>query len=112
MKGLFELTPDSLNDLADEAISYIENFDIEPYRKEEYFFSILRLRKIKKTYYSCPFWHQEEEALINHFNKLKINADRARKSGDKIFMSELSYTNIVMLINGNDRANPVFIRNY
>jgi len=112
MKGLFELSPSSAIGLAIDAIEYMNNFDIEPYKQTEERFSFLKLRKVKTTYYNCPFWYQEKEALILHFEKIKASAERAAKNGDKIFLSELSYTNSVMLINGNDRANPIYIRNY
>lgn len=113
MKGLIEINSEVLQGVCEDALYYIEHFDIEPYKKIECKFSILKLKKIEKiTYCGLPFWYGYKNSLISHFNKLLQNAKHAKNKNIKIYISELSYTNTVMLINGNKEANPIYITNY
>ena len=109
MRGLIKVHHDALIGLCDDAISYINNFDIEPYAEKKIVRHWFKKKEIKH-YSGLPHWYSYKNALINHFEKLKANSGYSKDI--EIWLSELSYTNMVMLVNGNRRANPIFILDY
>ena len=114
MKGLIKVNPQGLIDLTRDICIYMDDFNIDPYKKTENRFSFLSMRKIENiTYYSnCPFWYQYKGALKKHLFKLKNMAENAIKNNDEIWLSELSYCHLVMLSNGDKHANPIYIMDY
>lgn len=113
MKGLVKVTPESLMDLARECAEFMQNFDKEKYAKKQMQWSWRKFKKIEWTVYGgLPFWHQYRHGLLPHLKDLSNMAKRAKESGDEIWLSELSYKNMVMLANGDKHANPIYIMNY
>lgn len=113
MKGLIKVTPESLIKITDECCIYMRNFNIEPYKTIEYRFVWRKLKKVPFNVYSgLPFWYQHKHALFVHMHKLHDVADNSIKTGDEIYLSQMSYTHLVMLANGDKHANPIYIMNY
>lgn len=113
MKGLVKLTPESALQLSKECCEYMQNFDIEPYRKTENRFVFSKMQKVPITIYcGLPHWHQYMSNLIRHMSEIRLMAENAKKHNDEIWISELSYKNIVLLKNGDKYANPIYILNY
>lgn len=113
MRGLVKVNPDSLVSLVKDCCEYMHNFDKSKYAKKEMQWSWRKFKKIEVTVYSgLPFWHQYMYGLFPHFKKLSEMAERAKINNDEIWLSELSYKNMVLLANGNKHANPVYIMNY
>lgn len=113
MKGLVKVNPQGLIDITKKICIFMDNFDIEPYKTIERRFSLLKMRKVDHIVYSgCPFWYQYRNALKEHLFKLKNMAENSIINNDEIWLSELSYCNLVMLSRGDKDANPIFIINY
>lgn len=113
MKGLVKVTPDSLNEIIYKIHNVMESFNKKDYTEKEMRWSWREFKKIEWTCYSgLPFWYQYKDSLVNHLQKLKSNASHAQRTGDEIWLSELSYTNLVMLANGDKHANPIYIMDY
>ncbi|MBO5631467.1 MAG: hypothetical protein J5965_20560 [Aeriscardovia sp.] len=112
MKGLVKVSPQGLIDTTKKVCAYMDNFDIEPHKYTEKKFSIFKMKYVERTYYDCPFWHQYRNSLKEHLFKLKNMAENAIVNDDELWLSELSYCNLVMLSKGDKNANPIFIMNY
>ena len=113
MKGLIKVNPEGLIDLTRCICIYMDDFNIDPYKRVKNRFSFLKMRKIENVIYSgCPFWYQYKSALKKHLLELKRMAENAVKNNDEIWLSELSYCHLVMLSNGDKYANPIYIMNY
>lgn len=113
MKGLVKVTPDSIDSIIDKIVAVVDSFNKEDYAHKEMRWSWSKFKKIEWTVYSrMPFWYQYKDGLISHLQKLKSNASHARKTGDEIWLSELSYTHLIKMSDGNRDANPIYIINY
>lgn len=113
MKGLVKVTPASLLDLVQSCSEYMRSFDKEKYATRELKWSWLKFKKIERSFYSgLPFWHQYRDGLLPHIKELSDMAKRAERTGDEIWLSELSYCHLVKLANGDKHANPIYIMNY
>ena len=113
MKGLVKLTPESALQLSKECVEYMQDFDIEPYKTTEHVFNLFKMRKSKRVIYNgLPFWHQYKNGLIRHMSELRLMAENAKKHNDEVWLSELSYKNMVLLKDGDEHANAVYILNY
>lgn len=113
MKGLVEIQPEALIKLAGDCAKHIAEFDISPFLKVERRFRLLKMRYENVNVYSgLPSWYQYQESLCDHLNTMIDNAVRAHKDGTKLWLSELSYTHLVKLANGDKHANPIYIMNY
>ena len=114
MKGLVKLTPESLIDLNNKCINYIQDFDLytEENKRTMQKFSWSKLRKIDHVYYDAPFWYQYKSGLVDHFYGLYKMYCQAVENNDEIWLSELSYKHMCLLKDGSDKANPIFIMNY
>ena len=113
MKGLVKLTPESLISLTTECMDYIDDFDIEPYKKTELRWSWSEFKKVSVNCYSgLPFWYQYKGALQRHFYELYKVYENAEKHNDEVWLSELSYKNMCLLKSGDKHANPIYIMNY
>lgn len=113
MNGLVKVTPESLISLIEYCMDYMGDFDIanQPKIKRE-FWSWSKFRFIEEFGYKAPSWYGYKKSLTNHFHELHDMALNARKFNDEIWLSELSYKNMVLLKNGNEDANPIYIMNY
>jgi hypothetical protein len=113
MKGLVKVNPKGLIELLINITTMMHDFDIELYKTVEKRFSILKMRKVEHIVYSdCPFWYQYRNDLKDHFRNMYAMAERAAINNDELWLSELSYCNMVMLANGDKHANPIYIMNY
>lgn len=113
MKGLVKVTPDSLINLIEYCMDYMGDFDPTIYPRTEYKkWSWSKLKWIDSSCLILPSWHGYKSSLTRHFHELHDMALNAGKNGDEIWLSELSYKNMVLLKNGNEDANPIFIMNY
>lgn len=113
MKGLIKVTPDSLDKIIDDIYQVMESFNKDDYASKELKWSWRKFKKIEWTCYGgLPFWYQYKNSLIEHLQELKRNALHAKKHGDEIWLSELSYTHLLKMANGDKHANPIYIMNY
>lgn len=113
MKGLIKLTPESLIDLTNGCRDFISNFDKSIYLTKKKVWSWKKLRKVEVYVYSgLPFWYQYKDSLKDHFYELYKVYEQASKFGDEIWLSELAYTHMCLLRDGNRHANPIFIMKY
>lgn len=113
MNGLVNVTPESLINLIECCMDYMRNFNVENCEKYTYkTWSWIGFKWTEHAIYDAPFWYGYKESLVRHFHELHDMALNARKFGDEIWLSELSYKNMVLLKNGNDDANPIYITNY
>lgn len=113
MKGFIRLTPLSLMDITNDCCVYIRDFDLKSQPEISYKeWSWLKMRNIEKHYFDAPHWYAYKAALIRHMNELHQLAEQANKNSDEIWLSELSYKNMVLLKNGDKYANPVYIMSY
>lgn len=107
MQGFLEVDPKSLTHLATQCITYIHEFDKTPYKAKEITIHPLKMKITERIVYSgLPAWYQEKYALLRHFEKLIEKAELSESTGDKLFISEPFYRNVLMLVNGNINANP------
>lgn len=112
MKGLVKVTPQSLIELTDKCCQYMNGFNKESCKTLEIKFSWLKMKNITNVVYYPPFWYSYRNSLYRHMHHLHDIADNAIKTGDEIWISQLSYTNMVLLSNGDKNANPIFITDY
>jgi len=113
MQGLVKATPDSIDKIVDDIHRTMGEFNKCDYARTTLKFSWKKLRKVEYTHYPrLPFWYQYRESLVDHLQALKINASNARKNGDEIWLSEISYTHLLKLASGNRDANPIYIISY
>ena len=113
MKGLVKVTHESMADLIERVSGVIIEFKKEDYARKEMKWSWRKFKIIEWTIYSrMPFWYQHKDSLIDHLHKLKTMQYQSQKSGDEIWMSELSYCHLLKMANGDRDANPIFIMNY
>lgn len=112
MKGMIKMTPESLIELTDKCCQYMNGFNKESCKQVESKFSWWKLRNITKVIYYPPFWYGYRHSLHRHMHHLHDIADNAAKTGDEIWLSQLSYTNMVLLSKGDENANPIFIMDY
>ncbi len=113
MKGLIEIKSEALIKLAGECAKHIANFDMSPYLVVERRLKLFKMRYEEVRVYSgLPSWHQYQDSLCDHLNTLIDNAVRANEDNTKLWLSELSYTHLVKLANGDNQANPIYIMNY
>lgn len=113
MKGLIKVTPESLFELARKSEQYMQSFDKEKFSTNETRWSWRKFKKIDVTVYSeLPFWYAYKIELIMHMKSLSDMAYRSIKTGDEIWLSELSYCHLVKLSNADETANPIYIIDY
>lgn len=94
-------------------MDYVNDFDIEPFKKIENKWSWAEFKKADyEIYRDLPSWYQYKSALKSHFYKLYKIYEQANKRGDEIWLSELSYSNMCLLKDGHREANPLYIMNY
>jgi hypothetical protein len=113
MNGLIKVTPESLISLIEYCMDYMSDFNIanQPKIKRECW-SWSKFRFIEEFGYKAPCWYGYKKSLTRHFHELHDMALNTIKYGDEIWLSELSYKNMVLLKNGNEDANPIYIMNY
>lgn len=113
MKGLVKVTPASLNEIIDSIHLVMSSFNKDEYATKEMRWSWCNFKKVEWTCYSgLPFWYQYRNNLVLHLQKLKSNSSHAERTGDEIWISELSYSHLLMLSNGDKGANPIYIMDY
>lgn len=113
MNGLIKVTPESLISLIKYCMDYMGDFKLEDCEKRNYkTWSWSKFKWIEDSSYKSHFWYGYKKPLTRHFHELHDMALNARKNGDEIWLSELSYKNMVLLKNGNEYANPIYIMNY
>ena len=113
MKGLVKITPKSLNEIIDSIHGVMESFDKDKYATKELIWSWRKFKKVEWTCYKgMPFWYQYKDSLMAHLKKLRTNSSHAERTGDEIWISELSYSHLLLLSNGDKHANPIYIMNY
>ena len=113
MNGLVKVTPNSLINLTDECCVYMRNFKLEDCEKRTYkTWSWICFGWVDDFIYKTPFWYDYKDSLIKHMHHLHDIADNSNKFSDEIWLSEISYKNMVLLKNGNKDANPIYIINY
>lgn len=113
MNGLIKVTPESLIQLTDDCCIYMREFKLQDCEKQIYkTWSWVCFGWIENISYKAPFWYGYKKSLHQHMHHLHDMADNAKKTGDEIWLSELSYKNMVLLKNGNEDANPIYIMNY
>lgn len=113
MKGLIKLTPESLISLVNDCKKYVDEFDPSFYLTKEKRWSWRHFKTIEFNVYSgLPFWYQYRDSLKDNFYELYKIYEQASKFGDEIWLSELAYTHMCLLRDGNRHANPIFIMEY
>ena len=113
MNGLVKVTPESLISLTDDCCTYMRKFKLEDCEQQIYkTWSWIAFGWIEGFSYKSPFWYGYKNRLNKHMHELHDVADQALNTGDEIWLSELSYKNMVLLKNGNEDANPIYIMNY
>ena len=113
MKGLVKVTPESLCEIIDKIHFVMGSFDTSIYVEKKMIWSWTNFKKVEWICYSgMPFWYQYREPLTSHLQKLKQMESRSRQFGDEIWLSELSYCHLIMMSNGEKRANPIYIMDY
>lgn len=113
MKGLVKVTPESMAQMLEDIKEIMSYLDISAYSETEMVWSWLKFKKIKKTYYNgAPFWYQYRESLIKHLFDLEKMCIQSLKTGDEIWISELSYCHLLKLSRGDKDANPIYIMDY
>lgn len=113
MKGLIKVTPQSINEIIDSIHIVMESFNKDDYLEKKMVWSWRKFKKVEFFYYrGMPFWYQYKDSLISHLQKLRQNSSHAERTGDEIWLSELSYTHLIKMANGDKYANPIYIMNY
>lgn len=113
MKGLVKVNPESLDEIVNKICLVMDGFNKECYAEKQMIWSWRKFKKIEWTYYKgMPFWYQYRDSLINHLQKLKRNSNHAKRTGDEIWLSELSYTHLLKMANGDRDSNPIYIMSY
>lgn len=113
MNGLVKVSPKSLYELIFSAKERIETYDKTPHIQIERVWSWKKFCKVDKVVYrGLPSWLFYKRSLICRFDELNKISIQAEKYGDEIWLSELCYTHLVKLSNGDKDANPVFITSY
>lgn len=88
-------------------------FNKEDYAEKQMVWSWRKFKKVEWTYYKgMPFWYQYKDPLLTHLRNLENMAIQSLKTGDEIWLSELSYCHLLMLSNGDKHANPIYIMDY
>ena len=113
MKGLVKVTPESMAQILSDIQKVVGSFNKEDYAEKQMIWSWSKFKKVEWTYYKgMPFWYQYKDSLLEHLKNLEYMAIQSLKTGDEIWLSELSYCHMIMLSNGNKHANPIYIMNY
>ena len=113
MKGLVKVTPESLLNMVNSASEYMQSFNKEDYAEKQMIWSWRKFKKVEWTYYKgMPFCYQYKDSLFEHLKNLEYMAIQSLKTGDEIWLSELSYRHLLMLSKGDKHANPIYIMDY
>lgn len=113
MKGLVKVTPESMSQILSDIRAVIENFNKDAYAKKIMIWSWRKFKKVECTHYSgMPFWYQYKDSLFYHLKDLENMAIHSLKTGDEIWISELSYCHLLRLASGDKYANPIYIMDY
>ena len=113
MKGLVRVTPESLAEILADIQKTMQKFKKEDYAEKQMIWSWRKFKKVEWIYYKgMPLWYQYKDSLVSHLSKLESMAIQSLKTGDEIWLSELSYCHLLMLSKGDVNANPIYIMNY
>ena len=113
MKGLIKVTPESLAQILSDIQKLVDSFNKEDYTQKQMIWSWRKFKKVEWTCYKgMPFWYQYNGSLFEHLKNLEYMAIQSLKTGDEIWLSELSYRHLLMLSKGDKQANPIYIMDY